>query len=288
MLASSCPSEAIRPNGGSTPNARRSMKNNQTRAGERHRRAPIGRFSTSCAGMILAAWVAALPVATTAAQTGNTVESLPADMAPSIGTAWQPSVTQISQFQIRLNDLGFDPGRPDGRIGPRTIAAIRGYQESIGAAADGVVTLELFQRLMNPDIAAAPSAATPFAMAGPSSPDVGAAPAGNDDCPVGAREYWRFQDSFGSSFELTLQTDGTVDGPNYPGHWQWQPKSQGIEIVYDNGMGLRVTRIGHLRGKDSMTGEAMDSRGQSWNWSAERLVMPPSDGYNCQIGSGAP
>ena len=238
--------------------------------------------------MLLAAWIAVLPIAMTAAQTGNMVESLSAASAPSVGAAWRPSITQVSQMQVRLQELGFDPGRPDGRIGRRTTAAVRAYQGSIGVNADGVVTLELYQRLMGPDTATGPSTGIPYVMAGPSQPDIGAAPAGHGDCPVGPREYWRFQDSFGSSFELTLQADGTVDGPSYPGHWQWRPKSQGIEIVYDNGMGQRVTRIGHLQGEDSMIGEAMDSRGQNWNWSAERLVLPPADSRNCQIGSDAP
>lgn len=42
-------------------------------------------------------------------------------------------------LQARLKQLGFDPGRIDGVVGPRTIGALRNFQLSRGLVVDGVV-----------------------------------------------------------------------------------------------------------------------------------------------------
>jgi membrane-bound lytic murein transglycosylase B len=49
----------------------------------------------------------------------------------------------ILDLQRRLSDAGFDPGFPDGMIGPRTRAAVRAYQIDRGLPADGYPTHEL-------------------------------------------------------------------------------------------------------------------------------------------------
>ena len=64
--------------------------------------------------------------------------------APSLRPASSPLVADI---QHRLNALGFDAGRVDGRAGPRTRAAIVAFQESIGVAGDGEATWDLLARL---------------------------------------------------------------------------------------------------------------------------------------------
>ena len=43
-----------------------------------------------------------------------------------------------SGIQARLRNLGFDPGPIDGIIGPRTEAAIRGFQSRFGLTVDGI------------------------------------------------------------------------------------------------------------------------------------------------------
>jgi membrane-bound lytic murein transglycosylase B len=54
------------------------------------------------------------------------------------------------EMQERLSRLGFDPGEPDGMLGPRTRLAIRGFQASIGEIPDGFASSGLLDRLRQP------------------------------------------------------------------------------------------------------------------------------------------
>lgn len=47
--------------------------------------------------------------------------------------------TNNHAIQVALRKRGFDPGPPDGVIGPNTKKAIKLFQESVGIPADGVV-----------------------------------------------------------------------------------------------------------------------------------------------------
>lgn len=44
----------------------------------------------------------------------------------------------VEALQQKLADKGFDPGGADGIFGPRTEAALKQYQESIGLDVDGI------------------------------------------------------------------------------------------------------------------------------------------------------
>jgi membrane-bound lytic murein transglycosylase B len=57
------------------------------------------------------------------------------------------SVTERKEMQQRLTDAGFDTQGVDGRIGPNTIDAVRGFQRAKGLAPDGYASLGLLQRL---------------------------------------------------------------------------------------------------------------------------------------------
>ena len=57
----------------------------------------------------------------------------------------------VTQLQARLSQLGFNAGRIDGMFGPRTDAALREFQASVGVNADGVCgpdTYRAFDRLI--------------------------------------------------------------------------------------------------------------------------------------------
>lgn len=56
-------------------------------------------------------------------------------------------VEDISEIQRLLNKAGFDTGGVDGRAGPMTRTAIRGFQQSIKLPADGHPTFGLLERL---------------------------------------------------------------------------------------------------------------------------------------------
>ncbi len=67
-------------------------------------------------------------------------------------TAWPTddaglSRAQRSELQAMLNERGFDTGVPDGAIGPRTRAAIRAFQSSIGRAEDGRAGTKVYEAL---------------------------------------------------------------------------------------------------------------------------------------------
>ena len=53
----------------------------------------------------------------------------------------------VSDLQLRLQNLGYDPGPADGQLGPKTRAAIRAYQKDAGLRADGQVTASLVKRI---------------------------------------------------------------------------------------------------------------------------------------------
>lgn len=54
---------------------------------------------------------------------------------------------QIEALQHRLNELGYDSGRPDGIVGSATRRAVRQWQQANGAVADGHVDAALLHKL---------------------------------------------------------------------------------------------------------------------------------------------
>ncbi len=53
------------------------------------------------------------------------------------------TVADVRELQEKLNSLGFDSGEPDGRVGSRTRAAIRAYQEAHDLPMDAYASREL-------------------------------------------------------------------------------------------------------------------------------------------------
>jgi lytic murein transglycosylase len=54
---------------------------------------------------------------------------------------------EIRDMQTRLRELGYDAGEVDGRVGETLRAALRAYQESIGAPPDGYPTLAVLRKM---------------------------------------------------------------------------------------------------------------------------------------------
>ena len=55
-----------------------------------------------------------------------------------------------TELQERLTAAGFSTGGIDGKIGPRTIAAVRAYQRAQGLTPDGYASLDILKRLRRP------------------------------------------------------------------------------------------------------------------------------------------
>ncbi len=51
------------------------------------------------------------------------------------------------ELQERLTAAGFDTGGVDGKIGPKTIAAVKAFQRTIGMLPDGYASLDILTRL---------------------------------------------------------------------------------------------------------------------------------------------
>lgn len=62
------------------------------------------------------------------------------------GAAAVPQAT-LRNIQAGLTRLGFDPGPVDGRMGPRTRAAIRAYQQQHGLPVDGEPSEQLWTHI---------------------------------------------------------------------------------------------------------------------------------------------
>lgn len=58
-----------------------------------------------------------------------------------------PSKAAIVRAQVRLKELGFDPGGADGSLGPRSMAAIRRFQSAKGIPATGQLSHETMEAL---------------------------------------------------------------------------------------------------------------------------------------------
>ena len=71
---------------------------------------------------------------------------------PPIRAAWPRQDRALTgderrELQTRLTAAGFDTGGVDGRIGPKTLAAVRAFQQSIGMVPDGYASPDLLMRL---------------------------------------------------------------------------------------------------------------------------------------------
>jgi membrane-bound lytic murein transglycosylase B len=71
---------------------------------------------------------------------------------PPIAASWPRELRALTleerrELQERLGQSGFDPGGVDGRMGPKTIAAVKAFQKSRGVIPDGYPSLEVLALL---------------------------------------------------------------------------------------------------------------------------------------------
>lgn len=83
----------------------------------------------------------------TEAQTKVRIAQFRRQHPPEPLTARQASPPLVAEIQRALTALGHNPGSMDGRAGPRTVAAIRAYQQQAGLPVDGVASERLLREL---------------------------------------------------------------------------------------------------------------------------------------------
>jgi lytic murein transglycosylase len=72
--------------------------------------------------------------------------------APPMNKGSAPDIlppAEMREVQERLNAMGYDTGKPDGRLGETTRAGVKKAQQAYGFPPDGYPTRELLQRLRN-------------------------------------------------------------------------------------------------------------------------------------------
>lgn len=70
-----------------------------------------------------------------------------ASTAVTTGTAAADETARVQQIQVALKAAGFDPGSSDGKLGPRTKAAVRDFQQANGLNPDGKVGSRTWSKL---------------------------------------------------------------------------------------------------------------------------------------------
>lgn len=67
----------------------------------------------------------------------NSVEDITSDRTTFLRKG--ASGSAVEDLQRKLKEAGFDPGEVDGKMGPKTEAAVRSYQQAKGLQVDGIV-----------------------------------------------------------------------------------------------------------------------------------------------------
>ena len=67
--------------------------------------------------------------------------------APAVSEVSKITSEDIKKVQLALAAAGFDPGSADGKMGPKTVQAVKNFQEANGLKADGVVGKETWEKL---------------------------------------------------------------------------------------------------------------------------------------------
>ncbi len=90
----------------------------------------------------------AAPISTVVPAPADTTPVSPAELTPPTEVVGQPlNARGISELQTKLDKIGFSPGPIDGVAGPRTVAAIKRYQEARARSQTGAADTAVLDQL---------------------------------------------------------------------------------------------------------------------------------------------
>ena len=96
---------------------------------------------------VIMQWNRSVPYAIAVGHLADRIAGAPPLRGPRPNHGAPLSLDEVAELQQRLATRGFDPGEPDGRIGPRTRGALRDWQRTVGLPQDGYPTRAILTRL---------------------------------------------------------------------------------------------------------------------------------------------
>ena len=122
---------------------------------------------------------------------------------------------------------------------------------------------------------AVPDDARPGAQArgdGAGDPEAPSAAGTRADTAALSGTRWRVRDESGSTFTVTFQPEGRLEGPTVGGDWRWTRRGDRLVIEFEAGPGMSTRRTAPWPGeRGAINGTARSSAGQSWTWKAEKI-----------------
>ncbi|MFP5503229.1 MAG: peptidoglycan-binding protein [Candidatus Sericytochromatia bacterium] len=168
----------------------------------------------------------------------------------------------VKKLQERLKALGFDPGAADGIFGPKTLAAVKAFQQAKGLEVDGVVGKQTWGAL-GIVVTGQPHEARPASA--PKYPEDGNGIVNTPDGPMvrrmGALISVKIADQFDRLVEAARKDGVTIAITS--GY-----RSYDEQVVLWNKYGRNPARVARPGTSNHQKGEAIDFKniGNAWAW----------------------
>jgi hypothetical protein len=198
-------------------------------------------------------------------------------------------VSEIAAVQRALASRGYNVGIADGVLGPQTRSAIRAFEVDQGLPVTGLVSDALVRKITIPRVMA-PIPHQILTTTRPSTEATSDTLNTPSKLPLGLSEQrgvlnrsWMVRDFdqfglvTGPVFSVFLGEGGQISGPRFSANMRWSlSANDGVVLVYENMLGMKIERNGRLVSPDHIEGHATGADGESWKWDA--AAKPVSGG----------
>lgn len=200
-------------------------------------------------------------------------------------------VSEIAAVQRALANRGYNVGIADGVLGPQTRGAIRAFEVDQGLPVTGLVSEALVRKITIPRV----MAPIPHPIATTTRPSIEAigdtlkAPSklsmGLSEKRRVLNRSWMVRDFdqfglvTGPVFSVFLGEGGQISGPRFSAKMRWSLlANDGVLLVYENMLGMRIERNGRLVSPDHIEGHATGADGENWKWDASAKSVSADTG----------